>query len=885
MPLAFAIAHCILAAGVAPPCQDPTPAGAAPSAALQPKAVRFAKPRLVCYGWPDEARIPLLADLDGDGFGDLIVLDPRGAGSLEISRNVKGGKFASPATGVPLQDGLALAPFRRASLRKRPGALPELRILRMDGRTVLVCAATEGGFRCSLEPEGAAPESGPETVEKTLYETGAELEGDFDGDGCPDKLRNGVLTTAARPGEAAAFPELRDLPAGTRFCAGDFQGDGRDDVLALRTDGAWRTGRDVLLFLSYVDGDADPDGDGLDAAAEAVHGTDPLDADTDHDGLLDGWEVKGEGGIDLPALGASPKHKDCIVYLQRNEATNGAAAGAEIERAVKYWASLPNSNPDGKTGIHLIPLWLGVLPSAEASRPWWELGGRHLPLEARGIAHYMVIGPGGGGQSSELGDMGGCGEAALYATFLHEFGHQVGLGHAGGPLPALCPTYTSLMSYAYSYGFDDDPWKIHYSNGSLASVVLTEENLSERIPVPFDRVQFLAKGPYRFRVKADGDGTLVDWNRNGIFDDGPVRADITDTYGVAAGERHLVGKSTFAPALVVHGEQLLLFAVNRERKLSVRELVSEGHWSRETPLPAIVPGGDPWAVSDGESIALFVPSGGSGADRAVSMVHAGSASALAGASPVPIPESEGCEVSAALWQRSIVGLLWRGPDQPIRAFEVGRDGTIGAPRDLAGLTSVMPPGAVKDPATGELVVGTGTMSLDGGRERHAWRVTRIRRRADRGFEDAGSRVVGGAQSGWCGNSRPVLLLERSPEFGPAGRLHFMAVGWGGPPNHNACFYEAITIGDVQQDEGWRLRRFYDEWTTTRSPIAAVFHKGDIALAFRWFGNVHGDEDDNLLVSHHGLGIDRAPMHDFDDVTHIAEVGLARSIAWRHPSVK
>ena len=41
---------------------------------------------------------------------------------------------------------------------------------------------------------------------------------------------------------------------------------------------------------------------------------------------------------------------------------------------------------------------------------------------ARGLAHYMEIYNGGGGQAAELGDMGGCGAGAYWACFLHEFG-------------------------------------------------------------------------------------------------------------------------------------------------------------------------------------------------------------------------------------------------------------------------------------------------------------------------------------------------------------------------------------------------------------------------------------------------------------------------------
>ena len=85
--------------------------------------------------------------------------------------------------------------------------------------------------------------------------------------------------------------------------------------------------------------------------------------------------------------------------------------------------------------MHLIPIWLGPLASAAAQRPWWELGNENLPLPARGIAHYITIGPGGGGQSSELGDMG---DAARGRSMPH-FSTSSATRSASatrGPLPA-----------------------------------------------------------------------------------------------------------------------------------------------------------------------------------------------------------------------------------------------------------------------------------------------------------------------------------------------------------------------------------------------------------------------------------------------------------------
>ncbi len=104
---------------------------------------------------------------------------------------------------------------------------------------------------------------------------------------------------------------------------------------------------------------------------------------------------------------------------------------------------------------------------------------------------------------------------ALWAAFMHEFGHQIGMDHHGFWELGLCPIYTSMMNYAYSYGFEDDGAKIHYSHGRFKEFVLDERNLNETLPFPYERVKFLEKGPYRFRLKPKGNATLVDWNWNG----------------------------------------------------------------------------------------------------------------------------------------------------------------------------------------------------------------------------------------------------------------------------------------------------------------------------------------------------------------------------------
>lgn len=836
--------------------QNPAPP-AAPATPPAPPVPHFAKPRLVASGWPDEAAIAVIADCDGDGAGDLLAVHIAAPGNAEFARNVRKTKFGTGALGIRLPDGGSLAGL--AAIRAhREKDKPERITFHFADGAAWQLGKDDQGWRFAAAGPGEAYGGIP------LWRKDGPPVGDFDGDGHEEPL-----------GDA---PFLRDLPPGARITIGDFQGDRRDDVLIRRFDGGWRNGRDVLVVLSYLDGDADQDGDGLDNAREAALKSDPLDADTDHDGLLDGQEVNGDGGIDLAALGCSPTHQDVLVYVQRYDSVDGARAKAEIERAAAYWATLPGKNPDGTGGIHLVPMWLGPLPAAKIGPPWWDLGEANLPVAARGIAHYMIVSPGGGGQSGELADQGGCGDHALYATFLHEFGHQVGLTHSGGPGAGWAPVYTSMMNYSYSYGFEDDYNKIHYSTGELLGLQLDEHKLSERVALPIEKLQFLAKGPYRFHLQADGDGTFVDWNRNGKFDAGTVAASITDTYGVGAGQRFPQGKSLFAPCLATLGEQLLLFTVDKDSRLVWRRNLGEGKWTEPAVAAPVTPTGDPWVVAHGGQLHAFVPT----ADGAVELAAA-TPEQLAQATARPLADSKGAALSAVGFRDRLLVLLWTAPDAPIRVVERNADGAFGPARELPGIHSEMAVAAVEDPSTGELCVGGGNVDKEKDGEKRHWTLWRFAAEADGSFHLASTTRPGGDKSGWAGNRRPVLLCEGKDQPTP-GRLHFLAPGWLAKDG-NGCFYEAITIGDHNQDSGWRLRRFYDEWTTTRWPLGACFHNGDIALAFGWANTPGQDADGNVHVSHRGFGLCDGVLSDFDDVSEIRGVGLSHSLAWRRGSVQ
>ena len=51
------------------------------------------------------------------------------------------------------------------------------------------------------------------------------------------------------------------------------------------------------------------------------------------------------------------------------------------------------------------------------------------------------------------------------------------------------------MNYAYNYQLNGRQDNIGYSDGRLASVVLNEKHLSEILPLPMEKVAFLAGRP------------------------------------------------------------------------------------------------------------------------------------------------------------------------------------------------------------------------------------------------------------------------------------------------------------------------------------------------------------------------------------------------------
>lgn len=130
------------------------------------------------------------------------------------------------------------------------------------------------------------------------------------------------------------------------------------------------------------------------------------------------------------------------------------------------------------------------------------------------------------------------------ATFMHELGHTLGLGHGGMKADGTSddlnckPNYISVMSYLFQ--FDGSPVlgrSLTYSNERLAT--LHTNALDEQQGLPSVLPNRTIYGPVKDRL-GDGidvsdlrivrtlSGKGIDWNQNGRIDESPVHANVQD---------------------------------------------------------------------------------------------------------------------------------------------------------------------------------------------------------------------------------------------------------------------------------------------------------------------------------------------------------------------
>lgn len=886
-------------------------------------------------------RIPFVGDADGDGFADLIVVYPKGDCIIDVHFSVDGQKTGGGLQGATrwgtecqaatvgefdstrgadvcgLFDGHSLrlaGGFENGKFQDTAewAVLPEtlirpalatvdggVMVFSQDSGTAYFVSANDRKAHRATVPKGTIwiGEMGSSLVGKDAkgevftFDRATGSRGSTLGSdpvACRPAAATGTIAFGSSVLVDGQSVELVEdgLPKADVFRSlGDVDGDGDLDLVEFRYGSERFTGNQVRLRRCVSVGEIDADHDGLTTLWERAVGTDPFDPDTDNDGLLDGWEVNGYRGLDLRGMGCSPTRMDTVCLLSRFSDVKESTAKSGIDRAVKFFADLPINNPDGSTGMSLHPVWLDEVADKDQAGSWQSHRSKYLPAKWVGVVHWMQITTGGGGQADQLGNGGTVGQNSLWAVFVHEFGHQMGLDHEGYWPNNLCPTYTSLMNYAYSYSFDDSGSKIHYSTGALANYVLRETDLDETIPLPYEQVKFLEKGPYRFRLKPNGDTTLIDWNWNGVFGEKHIRADINYSYSTNAGRRDDVGKSMSAPWLFVHGGRaFVMFAQHdhkvekdvdptaspvRPSRLVLRRLVKPFEWDEAWTVVADGVIGDPVAASVGGRLWCFYQTEDGVESRELS-VEANGCRALA----TRVVDKDSTLVPSVGWLAGKTYLfLWRPSDGRVTYGVVEPAGTIGTLRAL-DVGSTNPVGFCEDTKTGEAIVAVGQDQDD--KRTNRWQVRRYRAGKD-GLSFSSMEWVDGEKGGSRGTGRLTVLFDGSEDAGPEGRIYLYGLGMTSKSSPWACTYVAMQIADKTVNGGWLVKRFYDEWTQTRSAPAAAWFDGDVIWAYRWVHGSQGDSDNNLHVGYRALGIDSSPMADFDDVGFISSYGIRNSI--------
>lgn len=287
-------------------------------------------------------------------------------------------------------------------------------------------------------------------------------------------------------------------------------------------------------------------------------------ADTDGDALKDYWEVYGhdqnnDGIIDvnLPAMGADPFHKDIFIEVDwmKNSATETKSHIPDpsvITRTVDTFAKAPYANnPDGISGINMHIELSNEVPHDQDLNPvnaeFAAIKNANFPSVRQDTHHYALFGHGyGGGTSSGLSfgipasdyivTLGTWGSAdtpdAETGTFIHELGHNLGLGHGGFDGENYKPNYLSIMSYAFQisgvyrsgkYGNYDYQRLIPYS---LNENALNESNGIANA-VGYGTKWYCPNGAFVSTTNYKP----IDWNCNGATNPGTVAVDINNANG------------------------------------------------------------------------------------------------------------------------------------------------------------------------------------------------------------------------------------------------------------------------------------------------------------------------------------------------------------------
>jgi hypothetical protein len=436
------------------------------------------------------------------------------------------------------------------------------------------------------------------------------------------------------------------------------------------------------------------------------------------------------------------------------------------------------------------------------------------------------------------------------------------------------------MNYAYSYSYDDDWTQIHYSNGEFKNLVLHEDDLDETLPFPYEKVKFLEKGPYHFHLKPDGpDKTLIDWNWNGVFGETHVKADINYGYATSAGPRDDAGRCDSAPWLLVHRKSAYVLFAQRPTRgdgkadntvsatqpgaLYIRKLIRPTKWEAPVAIEKSGVIGDPVGISYRGSIWLFyqTPSG-------VKLTRVDAAGTILDSKIVDTDPTR--TPSVGIFRDKLWLFLWNPKTGSVAYKSCARDENF-TEQEYLGAHSAGPVGLAFDKISAQLIIG---MSQDQPGKPGRWLIRRYALEHNLLAEHS-MEWVEGENGGARGYGRCVILFDDSKDAGPGGRIYYFARG-GDAKTVATCNYVAMQLADKTHNSGWQVKRYYDEWSNSRSACAAAWFDKDIIYAYRWVDG-RPEADGTLHVGYRGSGVDLEPMGDFDDIGFIEKIGIWRSI--------
>lgn len=613
----------------------------------------------------------------------------------------------------------------------------------------------------------------------------------------------------------------------------------------------------------------------------AVLATSSKYIDTDNDGLLDVWETEGFGPIDPKSHGCSASRPDVFIVFRIRSTMTQAKIQPTIDRMRKFFADLPYKNGDGSTGLNMIAIVPPPMPAETDKQGYNVLYEQAMPVEWRGLAHGILVDdhPGGGGQANRPD---WCGTGYNWMTMLHELGHQFGLPHE--PLGARTgsPFHPSMMNYDYSYQLGGKGEAICYSPGRFLPMRMKETELSEIAPFPEAELAFLSNRPYFFKLrKIDDKTTAIDWNRNGVFGEKRVRADVNDGYSAGYRTPVRLEFSSGTPAMAAIGDKLAVVypdlpkpedfktwerhALDRDHPGRLQlQLIENRKPGAAKPLVDSGVCGDPSAIFAKGKLWIAYPT-------AAGFKIEGFKVKGQAAREISFEIADGkAQPTLVDTQEGPVILAWNEENGTVSIRDLAASSK---PQTIEGIVSQFPVGAIWNSKKKVLALA---LAVQQGDKKGRLRIDHLRR--ENGVWKKVDQIwVEGEKGGAATSWRPQIIFDGSRDRGPEGAYNLYVKGGYPDVNQPGLNYLCRQIADKSMGDGWRIRMMGNEWAFSRSACAVTPYKGDIAYAARWHAGVGGAEDGRLTVYLQASGIEDEWLTDFDEVGFLFRQGLANSL--------